>query len=150
MSLNPEEFLNQTTDEALDTQLLPVPEGEYSATASKINLREFQIKRGERAGQTGYSLDITWDIQDEGVASMLGRPPSCRQSLFLDTTEGGGLDFGKGRNVSLGRLRAAIGQNEAGKPWSPNMIVGSIAIVKVEHRIVEDATYSEVKRVAGL
>lgn len=61
--------------------------------------------------------------------------PSVRQTLWLDTTESGGLDFGKGKNVGLGRLREALGQNAPGKPWAPGMLVGGVAKVKVSHSI---------------
>ena len=61
--------------------------------------------------------------------------PTVRQTIWLDLTESGSLDFGKGRNVGLGRLRDALGQNETGKPWQPGMMVGGVAKIKVTHSI---------------
>ncbi len=148
MSLNPEEFLNQTTTDATSTQLEQVAEGEYSAVVKELTLREFKIKTGERAGQTGYSLDLNWLVQDEGEAARLERPPIVRQSMFMDMTQDGSIDHSKGKNVTLGRLREATGQNTPGKPWSPGLLKGAIAIVKVEHTIDGENIYANVKRVA--
>jgi hypothetical protein len=148
MSLNPEEFLDQETTEKGSITLEPVPAGEFPAVVQKVALRDFKIKRGERSGQTGYSLDVTWLVQDDGVAAELGRPPQVRQGLFLDVgKDGATLDFGKGKNVSLNRLREAVGQNVAGKPWKATMLVGAVAVILVEHRMVGDDTFADVNRV---
>ena len=56
--------------------------------------------------------------------------------------------MGKGKNVALGRLREALGQNTPGKPWSFGMLVGQVAKVAVKHRITDAGdTFAEVKRV---
>jgi hypothetical protein len=144
---NAETFLNTSHTEAADTSLLPVPEGEYVALSSPVSadsFREFDIKRGERAGQKGYALDLEWTINDEGIKASLGRTPKVRQSIMLDVTSGGGLDFGKGKNVGLGRVREALGQNQNGQPWSFAMLGSQVAKVKVKHRLYEDKIFAEV------
>ena len=150
MSLNPEEFLNQASDEALDTVIPVCDEGEWSALVKKVDFREVQIKKGERAGQTAYMLDIHWEIQDEGQAARLGFSPKVRQSLWVDMTPEGGLDRGKGKNVRLGRVREALGQNVAGKPWAPSMLTGGVAVVLVEHSIEGENIYANINRVATI
>jgi hypothetical protein len=151
---NPEVFLNTTTTSAADTQLLPVPEGEYTAVSSPVtkdSFRTFDIKRGARAGTKGMSLDLEWTINDEALKAELGREPKVRQSMMLDTTgDGSGLDFGKGRNIGLGRLREALGQNKDGQPWSFAMLGSQVARVKVKHRMVEDKVYAEVSEVSAV
>lgn len=149
---NAELFLNTTTTAVNDTQLLPVPEGEYTAVSSPVtadSFRSFDIRRGDRAGTKGYALDLEWTINDEAVKAQIGREPKVRQSIMLDmTADGTGLDFGKGRNIGLGRLREALGQNKDGQPWSFAMLGSQVARVKVKHRMVEDKVYAEVNEVA--
>jgi hypothetical protein len=57
----------------------------------------------------------------------------------------------KGKNVSLGKLREAVGQNKPGKPWSPAHLNGAQLDVLVTHRADKDTgdIYAEVKRVAA-
>jgi hypothetical protein len=76
--------------------------------------------------------------------------PSVSQSLMLDMTESGALAVGTNKNVNLGRLREALGQNVSGRPWSPNMLQGQVARISVKHRLWEDKTFAEVKGVVKL
>lgn len=127
-AFNPDLFLNTETDSASATTYTPVPEGEFNASIKTIKPRVLTDGRAV--------LDITWTVDDETARQETGMAePSVRQTLWLDTTESGGLDFGKGKNVGLGRLREALGQNQAGKPWAPGMLVGQVATVKVSHSI---------------
>jgi hypothetical protein len=147
-------MLNSQVTESNSTELLQIDEGEYIAVidpVSEENFRSFDIKKGERAGQKGLSLNLTWNINDESgaITAKIGRTPKVRQNLFLDLTSQGGLDFGKGRNVSLGQLREALGQNMTGRPWSFGMLGGGVAKIKVKHRILDDGrTLAEVQAVA--
>ena len=127
-SFNPDTFLNTETAESNATAYTPVPEGEFQASIKSIKPRVLTDGRAV--------LDVTWIVDDEVARQETGMAePSVRQTLWLDTTESGGLDFGKGKNVGLGRLREALGQNAPGKPWAPGMLVGGVAKVKVSHSI---------------
>lgn len=127
-SFNPETFLNTEATEANATAYTPVPEGEFNAVVKAIKPRVLTDGRAV--------LDVTWTVDDEAVRQETGMAePSVRQTLWLDITESGGLDFGKGKNVGLGRLREAVGQNQSGKPWAPGMLIGQVAKVKVGHSI---------------
>lgn len=153
-AFNISSMLNSQVTESNSTELLQIDEGEYIAVidpVSEENFRSFDIKKGERAGQKGLSLNLTWNINDESgaIIAKIGRTPKVRQNLFLDLTTQGGLDFGKGRNVSLGQLREALGQNMTGRPWSFGMLGGGVAKIKVKHRILDDGrTMAEVQAVA--
>lgn len=131
MSLfNPDTFLNSTFTEANDTQYIPVPEGEWQATIDKV---EAKVVGQETPRPV---LNVTWKITDPAVQQATGRAEnSVRQTIWLDVTESGGLDTGKGKNVGLGKLREALGQNTPGKAWTPGMLVGGVARVKVKHSI---------------
>lgn len=153
-TFNPEQFLNTAYSEANSTELVPVPEGEYIAVSGGIgpdSFKKFKIGKGERAGQDMYRLDVEWTINDDSgqLKELLGREAKVRQGIMLDMSKDGTLDFGKGRNVSLGRLRAALGQNLGGKPWSFSSVGGQVAKIKVKHRIDGDRTYVEVADVTA-
>lgn len=153
-TFNPELFLNTQITDASSTELLNVDEGEYLAISDPVtaeSFRDFNINKGERAGSKGYALDINWSINDETgvIKAKIGRPPRVRQSIMLDIQNDGSLEMGAGRNVGLGQLREALGQNLTGRPWSFSLLGGQVAKVKVKHRIdsATGRTYVEVASV---
>ena len=139
---DPDTFMSMSTEEADETSFRPIPEGEFNAVITKI---EGRTPKGNSI------LDVTWAIDDEAVRAETGMEnPSVRQSLFLDITSSGGLERGPNKNVQLGRLRAALGQNNPGQPWSPSMLEGQVAKVSIKQRIVDENIYADVKGVARL
>ena len=127
-TFNPETFLNTEINESNATAYLPVPEGEFTGIIKALKPRVLSDGRAV--------LDVTWVVDDEEAREATGMAePTVRQTLWLDLTESGVLDFGKGKNVGLGRLRDALGQNDSGKPWQPGMLVGGVAKIKVSHSI---------------
>jgi hypothetical protein len=145
---NPETLLNTQITEANSTELIPIPEGEYIAVSEPVtaeSFKEFDIKRGENAGKKGLNLYISWAINDDSgqLKELIGRPPKARQSIMIDRGPGG-IEMGKGRNVALGKLREALGQNQTGRPWAFSMLGGQVAKIVVKHRIDGANTYAEV------
>lgn len=142
-TFNPTLFAETQYTEALDTTVIPVPEGDWTAVIGKYEIRTPKDK---------VVLDVTWEIDSQEVQTVTGRDKNTvRQSIFLDITPHGTLDMSKGKNVQLGRLREALGQNQAGKPWSFGMLVGQVATVGVSHRTDDEGNiFSDVKRVAKL
>jgi len=125
-TFNVDAFQNAQFNDANSTEYVPVPVGEFPAVVDKQAIR---------TAKSSVILDVTWKIDDEGVAKETGMAnPTVRQSIFLDIGENGNLEFGKGKNVQLGRLREALGQNVAGTPWSFNHLVGAVAKVRIAHR----------------
>lgn len=110
---NPDTFLQSATTEKMETRRTPIPENEYLATIKDVKLR---------SAKESVILDVTWSILDQGagagLAAKMGLPEATvRQSVFLDIREDGqGLATGPNKNVQLGRIREAIGQNNPG-PW---------------------------------
>ncbi len=146
MTLNTEQFLQTTTSEALDERLDPCPPGEWLAVAGKPEVRDFTYKSGDREGETGYRMVIRWAIQDQEAKDAVDRDSlSVTQSILLDLNESlDGLDFGKGKNIGLGQIRAALGQNEPGESWSPAMIEGQLAKLQVKAGMYNDQVTAEV------
>jgi len=146
---NPDQFLDMQVTESNSTEAIPIPVGEYTAVIGEVKCRPWQKK--DDPSVAGLALDLVWDIDDESVKELLGRSKvTCKQGVMLDMTDSGGLDMGKGRNISLGRLREATGLNVAGQPFAFSMLVGRLAKVKVEHRVNGDQIFSEIKNVAKL
>lgn len=146
---SPDQFLDMQIEGSNDTEIVPVPVGEYTAVADDVKVRQWQAK--DDPSKSGLALDLVWNIDDAGVREVLGREKvTVKQGIMLDLTESGGLDMGKGRNVALGRLREALGLNEPGQPFAFSMIPGRIAKVSVKHRMYEDSIFAEVKGVAKL
>jgi len=141
MSFDPELFMSTSVDAEMATKYDPVPEGEYTGVIKSVAIRNPK--------ENMVILDVTWDIDDPALAERLGRESvTVRQSVFLDISDSGGIAVGPNKNVGLGRLREAVGQNNPG-PWSPAMLEGAgPARITVEHRIDGENTYDGVKRVA--
>jgi len=142
MDFNPEAFMQQQQSGELDTTFIPVPEGEYSAVAEGVNVRTTNTGK--------VILDVSWAVNDANVVEETGRENNTvRQSIFLDLTDAGTLDMGKGKNIGLGRLMEAVGIDMS-KKWALQDVVGHMALVTVKHRMSDDGTvYADVKRVAA-
>ena len=153
--LDPSLFLSTTTTESTSTQLDPVPKGEFLALSEPVTQESFQsfdIKKGENAGKKGWRLNVVWKITDEAAGEYKGR--KVRQQLWLElTSDGAGIDMGKGKNISLGRLREALGQNTNGQPWNPSMLGSQPARISVVQRLDDNDSskiYNDVEAVAKI
>jgi len=146
---NPESFMNQQVTGSLDTQYIPVPAGDYLAQIEDVKPRK---------AKDSTILDISWLIGSDQmtplgqtVQQVTNLPKNTvRQSLFLDITSEGFLDVSKGKNIQLGQLRDALGQNDPQRPWGPSMLKGQVAKVAVSHRMADDGSgkiYSDIKNV---
>ena len=148
-TFNPEQFLDATITEANSTQMLPVPEGDYTGIVLEDpKFREIQGKKDP--SKTYRMMDLVWTLEDPALAEKLGRNQvNVRQSVMLDFTDNGSLDMGKGRNIALGRLREALGLNNPGQAFSFRQISGKVAKVHVKHRVTDDGrVFDEVDAVA--
>jgi hypothetical protein len=158
MSFDADSFMNTTIEGAMDTKVVPIPEGEYEATIENFNVRQFEGKTiDENTGQLRVitSMDIIWNIRDEQLARDLARDKvNVRGNIFLDMTPEGTLDLGKGKNISLGRLREALGQNDPNRPWTPGMLKGAGPLmIKVTQRANPNdpsQIFNDVKSFTGI
>jgi len=142
---NADDFKSQSVEGEVSTQATPVPEGEYNAVIKSTDIRETNSEKG-----TFLMLDVQWLIDDDSVIEATGRDENVvRQTIFLDVSESGGLDMGKGKNTGLGRLRTAVNQATPG-PWNFTLLDGNVAKVKVEHRMYNGNTYADVKNVVAV
>lgn len=124
-NFDPDQFLQTETEAKLETEYTPIPEGEYMGVIKKLD--------SNVTPNGSPVLAVTWIIDDQEVRDFTGMPePTCRQSVWLDVNDNGALEAGSNKNVQLGRLRDALGQND-GKPWAPSMMEGQVARVIVKH-----------------
>lgn len=142
MPFDAEDFMRQTVDAPLSTEFTMVPQGEYLAQIGDfdrdaIENIDFTYKRGPNAGSPGQMLKLTlpFVINDEAVKQELGRDKVVvTKQIILDTDDSGKLAFGTNRNIELGRIRDAVGQNSNGTPWSILDLRGAGPVmVKVGH-----------------
>ena len=120
----------------------------------KVNAREQEIKKGERAGSTIVVADIIWELLDDRLKEALNMQKiTCKQSLFLDLTPEKQLDMGKSKNIALGKVREALGLNDKKKDFFLGLLIGNTAKVQVVHEPNEQdptSPYSKVNRVAPM
>ena len=142
MSFDKETFLNTEVRGKMETTYTPLPIDDYTGYIDDIDGRE--------AGDSRI-LDVIWAITDEKAKEFLGMDkPTVRQSIFLDYEEDGTLQFGKNKNLQLGKVREAVGQNGDGA-WTPRMLVGAgPCLLKIGHRADKndpEKRYADVKQV---
>jgi len=145
---DPENFMHQEVEGALETNYMPVPEGEYEAYIRDLEAKEVNTKNGPST-----CLNLNYAVNDDAVAESMGvETPTVRQTVFLDLGEDGSLLMGNGKNIRLGQVREAVGQNKQGKPWSPAQLEGAGPVsILVSHRHGDDGeVYAQVKRVRAL
>ena len=143
------QLLNMTMQSPTSTEYTPIPEGVYAADTGQPSLDQFEIKKGDNAGNWFTKLSVPCIIDDEYVREVTGRQkPVVDLQIPLDLTETGGISDAKGDNVKLGRFREAIGYND--KPFNPaNNTAGHRVLIKVAHRETEDGPMAYVQRVAA-
>lgn len=111
-AFDPDLFMQETVDGSNDTVYPTIPAGEYLGVIDDV-----KIRRTEKDGKYFYPTDVTWTLVNppQKVLDDLGRDKATvRQSVFLDLTDSGSIDLGKGKNIQLGRLREALDLNGSG------------------------------------
>ena len=131
-AFDPELFMNSDLESGFETSFTKVPEGEWSATIDDVRIEKIQLKddKGEAVKMT-----VNWAVTDPAVKEETGmEKPIARQGFFLDITDSGTLDRGKGKNVRLGQILEATGIGNDGSSWSPAGLKGLSATVQVKHK----------------
>jgi hypothetical protein len=140
---DPETFMQSTLTEANSTVVEQVPPGEYTAIIKEAKPR---VGSNQASGEQFVVLDVTYSIMDDNLKQKLGREELIvKQGIFLDVTDAGALDMGKGKNVGLGRLREALGKNDG--PFRPAELNGA-GPLKVS--VQQDKKNPEYTRVAAV
>jgi hypothetical protein len=134
---NPDAYLDMATDAEMDTRLPPCPEGKWLFKCDAVVARANPQKEKDPSA-ADLILDYTWLCTDEGCLAQAERSRiTVRQSVFV-TVVNNTIEVGEGKNTRLGALRAAVGQNQPGVPWTPRMVIGQMAKLKITHRTDKD------------
>lgn len=141
---NPDTFMTEQQEVENATVFTPVPEDEYDAVISDVV--------AETAGNGSPVLNVTWLIDSQEARDFTGmEEPTVRQTIWLDLDANGKLEGGANKNVGLGKLRSALGQND-GSPWSPSMLMGQPGRVVIKHNPSnkgDGVVYANVAAVVG-
>ena len=152
MAFDPNQFMNSAAD-PMQTQMTVCPEGEYPFMIDS-DPKQLAPKNVKGISQkTGNPYDF-WQLElncvclDEAVKQKLSRQKVVvRYRVNLDLNANGGLEVGPDKNIGMGRLREALGQNRPG--WKPADLLGAGPFIgKVSHTTSGDATYADISRVA--
>lgn len=148
LPFDPDAFMQQEVDQPMATEVRLIPKKEYQATidsfeaAKAFEVFDFTYKKGPRTGEQGSMTKFTvpFVLNDPQVAADLGRDTlKASAQIILDIDPAtGGLDWGPDKNVELGRLRAAVNQNQPGQKWTPAMLMGAGPLmVYVDHEEIK-------------
>lgn len=122
-------FLQANYDEALDTERTLFPVGECIVTGIEeldiLDPQTFTDKESGEQKEGSPRLKIKCPVREdhaERIRQEFGyapdRPVYFNYNFYLDINSEGHLEFGPNKNIPLGQLRAAVGQNNPGEPWS--------------------------------
>lgn len=123
-------FLSEAIEGANSTEIFRLPVGfETQGTVSDVSVNGgYSDKMNDGAGGHWASLKIKWEITDEEALSIVKRDKCIvKQDLFLDLDAEGKISISDGANVLLGRLRAALNQNDPSTAWAPTYMIGQSA-----------------------
>ena len=134
MPFDIEKFKQAQVTAAFDDHFTPAPAGEYGARIASWDVTQSQGKKDP--SKTYTFLKVEWGLEDPtgSIEAVTGQDESrAYQDISLDMTDDGkNLLAGTGKNIGLGALRTALGQNDPKKAWAPSMLDGAKARVKVE------------------
>lgn len=141
-NFDPDAFMTENVDQPLMFERTLVPVGEYKAsigdfTSEAFESFEFEYKRGPKAGEKGelrkFNCPIVID-DDKVRAAMQSDQVRVYHVCTLDFDENDKLAWGPNKNIDLGKLRHATGQNGPGS-WTVSQLRGAGPfMVKIEHR----------------
>ena len=147
-------LISTSIREKLDTTYPVPPEKEYTANIGepRDELKEWfrNVKRDD--GTVTATINIPFILHDETVRDQLGvRTLTSRLTIWLDTEISGALSTGKGKNISLGQLREALGQKEI-TPWNFSMLIGAgpVKVITTNSTGKDGKVYSNVSKVAKI
>lgn len=149
---NPDEFMQSTVD-PLSTTFQVCPEGDYpfiiDSDPKAINFRNVK-GTSDKGPYDFHVMEINCICLDDSVKQRLNREKvTVRLSVNLDLDAAGKLDTGKDKNITLGRLRDAVNQNNPG--WNPKMLLGAGPFMgKVEHSTSKGNVYANIVRTAKI
>jgi hypothetical protein len=133
-NFDPDAFLNFEYESATETKRQLTPAGWHEIYIESFELIRPKQFQNKQTGAMEWSSPIFKPkcvIEDEGVRTLMGVTDPERKlyvypQLYLDVTETGAIDMGPNKNISLGQIRQACGQNNEGVRWRISDLAGSV------------------------
>ena len=148
---DPETFMQTQFEGQMSTKLILIPAQDWPGLITKVLPKKSLIDGEDRA-----ILDVQWCIEDPKCTEVTKQAKNfVNQAHFLDimfVDNQPVLDFGEGKNISLGALREALGQN-TNKKWSPMMLMGQAGTIRIGHKPDKNDSsiiYAKVTKVTSL
>jgi hypothetical protein len=140
-AFDPATFLDATTTEQ-SVRRPPLDPGDYTGVTGEIKARAWVSKKPDAKIKSGLAFDVPVTVEVPlAMQERLKLPQNTvamNDSIMVETTPQGSIDYGVGKNGQLRRWREATGLNEPGIPFSPRMLGGKVVKVKIGHRIAEE------------
>jgi hypothetical protein len=139
---DPQAFLETEVEGASSTRSSPTPLGRYEMVVAEMPKFKQIIPPAGADYEAFTTMEVECLISGDALDST-GRPVKettgkdrnfARYSCRIDRTPGGNLDMGQGKNVGLGRLREAVGQNNPSLKWKPSMLINARFSGEVKHK----------------
>lgn len=138
---DPQEFLDREVVGAMDTKAAVMPLGRYNFTVDKLTIRRIEPGPGDTY-ETFHVLEVEC-FADGNQADATGKPLKdttgkeknyARYKGPFDVDPAtGAIDRAKGKNITLGALRAACGMNDPDQPFRVGMLKGQMFSGEVFH-----------------
>lgn len=144
-TFDPAAFKATVVEGQFETHTTPLPEDTYIAAIGETAIRAIKIDN-----EVSILCDVPFNVDDEALAERLGlNRLQVTQGFFLDLDKKGNLEFGPNKNIRLGKLRDALGQN-SDKAWNFGMLDGAGPLkIKVIKKPDKDDSSIEYNRVVG-
>ncbi len=153
---DPSQFLDSTTTEAAEKRdNLPTTQ-EYNAELGEVSAKSVQGKKDTTQTYLFFEYPVVVNLKDEypDIAAKIGVDKiTMKYGASVDLTEGGAIDWSKGKNSGLRILREATGTNVAGQAWSARMLQGRRVRIAIKLREYPEGSgnlIEDVKSVAKI
>lgn len=133
---HPETFLDATTTEE-SVKRPPLPVGrDYQSLIKSVKARAWQGKQDPTKG--GIAIDVQHEIDLSALPDVKAQVGGLdkviiNDSIMLDLTENGSIDYSPGKNSKLRTYREACGLNIAGQSFAPRMFEGRMVRARIKH-----------------
>lgn len=135
---DPNQFLDATTTEALERRE-PLPVGDYQAEIADVEIKPWVGKQDPTKSGIAAYLKVKVNVKSNPDASKLTYDElTMRDSIMIDQTPDGSIDYSKGKNSQLRIYREALDMNKPGQPFSFRMMLGRILKVRVKHEVYQN------------
>ncbi len=144
-AFDPASFLTATT-KAVSEKRDVLPEGPYLALIGEVTAVAWE--KGEKSG---IRINVPLQVQvPAAIQDSVGRETlTLSDTIFLDLTPEGAIDYAKGKNAKLTKYRDVTGLNNEGEEFSMAMFAGRTVTVLVKHDLYEGEVKERIKGVAA-